>query len=349
MKTHQIISLFFSLLVLMVAGLPLQAAQPDCTSCLSPSASVAEIAAYPQPAVESLEVDTDILYDRWYQRVNGAVQVYDAPHGNPVRVMDAGFNFVTVLGTQDGWAQINAGEWVQSTDLTESSSVVSHFSGVLLPEDPLPYPMAWALINMYPSRAPGGSPSEANRLVYRYTRLNLYSSAQVDGETWYQVGVDEWVHQHHVAKIIPVERPTEVDTERWISIDLYEQLLVAYEGEQPVFATLVASGQSIWPTNEGLYNIYFRRIRKDMSGGKVGDDYYYLEEVPWTMFFDEGRALHGAYWHDGFGYRRSHGCVNLAIADAHWLYNWVAEVMETKSSADKEHGPAVYVFSSGQY
>ncbi|MBI5669893.1 MAG: L,D-transpeptidase [Chloroflexi bacterium] len=346
MKTRAIIILL--LVILLLAAVPAIAAQPDCITCLGGIAA-AEIAAYPEPEVEVLPVDTGILYDRWYQRVNGTVQVYDAPNGNPVRVIDGGFNFVTALGTQDGWTQINPGEWVQSAVLADSSGIVSHFSGVLLPSEPLPYPMAWALINLYPSRTPGGDPSESNRLVYRYTRLNLYASVQVDGATWYQVGVDEWVHQHHVAKIIPVQRPSEVDTDRWISIDLYEQVLVAYEGDQPVFATLVASGQSIWPTNEGLYHIYFRRTRKDMSGGKVGDDYYYLEEVPWTMFFDEGRALHGAYWHDGFGYRRSHGCVNLAITDAHWLYNWVAEVMDTRVSADKEDGPAVFVYSSGQY
>jgi lipoprotein-anchoring transpeptidase ErfK/SrfK len=86
-----------------------------------------------------------------------------------------------------------------------------------------------------------------------------------------------------------------------------------------------------------------------MSGGTPGDDFYFLEEVPLTMFFDDGRALHGAYWHDGFGYRHSHGCVNLSITDAHWLYQWVGNEMGSMSSADKEDGPAVYVFSSGEY
>lgn len=342
-------SAFWTVLLVLILVLPAHAAESDCPTCATAGISAADISAYPEPSVKPLVVNTSLLYDRWYQRVNGAVPVFDAPNGHLLRTIDDGFNFVTVLGTQDGWAQINAGEWVRTIDLTDSTSVVSHFTGVLLPEESLPYPMAWALINMYPSRIPGGRPSESNRLVYRYTRLNLYASTEVEGETWYQVGVDEWVHQHHVAKILPQTRPVEVDTERWISIDLYEQVLVAYVGDRPVFATLVASGQSIWPTNEGIYNIYFRRTRKDMSGGKVGNDYYYLEEVPWTMFFDEGRALHGAYWHDGFGYRRSHGCVNLAITDAHWLYNWVADAMGTKASADKEIGPAVYVFSSGQY
>jgi hypothetical protein len=253
------------------------------------------------------------------------------------------------LTVQGEWTEINQGQWVRSGSLANSNSIISQFSGVLLPEDTLPYPMAWVLVNLYPSRTPGGSPTESNPLVYRYTRVYLYTSVKIDGAIWYQIGVDQWVHQYNVAKIVPLERPANVDTDRWISIDLYEQTLIAYDGDQPVFATLIASGLDRWPTREGLYHIYFRHQREGMSGGQPGDDFYYLEEVPWTMFFDEGRALHGAYWHDGLGYRRSHGCVNMSITDAHWLYVWVAEVMGSMTSADREHGPAVYIYSSGQY
>ena len=119
---------------------------------------------------------------------------------------------------------------------------------------------------------------------------------------------------------------------------------------QPDAATLVATGLPRWPTEEGTFNIYYRRTREPMSWGTPGDDFYALEEVPWTMYFDEGRALHGAYWHDGFGFRRSHGCVNMTITDAHWLYRWVAEEYETLNSPRAEDGgPAVYVYSSGVY
>ena len=54
-------------------------------------------------------------------------------------------------------------------------------------------------------------------------------------------------------------------------------------------------------------------------------DFYYLDNVPWTMYFDKARALHGAYWRTRFGYPQSHGCVNLSVGDAHWLYNWANE------------------------
>ena len=55
-----------------------------------------------------------------------------------------------------------------------------------------------------------------------------------------------------------------------------------------------------------------------------GSDFYSLEEVPWVMYFDGSRALHGEYWHDALGFKRSHGCVNLAPSDARWLFDWAS-------------------------
>ncbi len=310
--------------------------------------SEAEIAAAPVVPIEPLRPNNDLLFDRAYQRVDGTVNIYDAPNGNIVNTLDAGYNFVTVRTSQDDWTEINPGEWIQSSFLV-GAPTISRFAGIQIPEEPLDYPVAWTLLNVYPSRAPGERPYMSNPLLYRYTRVNLYTSIEVDGWLWYQVGPEEWLHQTHVAKYAPIEKPAEVETANWISIDLYEQTAIAYEGETPVFATLIAAGLDQWPTPEGLYHIYFRRQRHTMNGGRAGYDFYYLEEVPWTMFFDEGRALHGAYWHDEFGYRHSHGCINLSLTDAHWLYRWVADEMGSNASADIENGPAVYIYSSGEY
>lgn len=336
--------------VLIILSVVLVRADDCKTNCeVQYGISDAEIATYPPPNLNTLPVSEDLLYDRYYQQTTGNLEIFDAPNGNLIGSLDAGFNFVTSINAQDGWTEINPGQWTRSDSLTNSMGGISHFSGILLPQETPQYPVAWSLVNMYPSKQPSSEPNEANNLIWRYTRLNLYASVDIHGEVWYQVGVDQWVHQHHVAKIIPIERPADVDTNLWVSIDLYEQVLIAYEGVTPVFATLISSGLPRWPTYEGLFHIYFRRTRDNMSGGQPGDDFYFLEEVPWTMFFDEGRALHGAYWHDGFGYRRSHGCVNMSITDAHWLYLWVAEEMGSMNSPDQEVGPAVFVYSSGQY
>lgn len=303
-----------------------------------------------EPNVTPLVPNTNLMYDRSYFRVDGRVQVYDSPDGNPIRIIEPGFNYVTILSQQDGWVQINASEWIQSEFTVDTNYVVSSYTGILLPEEGLDYPMAWVLVNMFPSPAPGADPSEQFEFLPRYTRVNIYEIVEIDGYEWYMVGAGQWVHQFNVAKLRPLtEIPETVDTDIWVSINLYEQVVVAYEGTTPIFATLTSTGLPRWPTFEGTYHIYFRNPREFMSWGVVGDDFYSLEEVPWTMFFDEGRALHGAYWHDGFGYRRSHGCVNLSITDARWMYDWVTEYMGSNRSADIEQGPAVYVYSSGEY
>ncbi len=309
-----------------------------------------EIVAYPEPDVTPLAYDHQLSHDRIYNQITGRKDIYDAPNGSVIGSLDDGFNFITVYDSVEGWISYAPNRWIQAENVTNTNRVVTQFTGVFLPEDALPYTMAWLLVNLYPATAPGGTPNETeNALMYRYTRVNIYDTVDVDGWRWYQIGVNQWVHQTQVAKVLPVERPADVVTDHWVSIDLYEQVMIAYEGERPVFTTLVATGLPRWPTEEGIFNIYWRRQREDMSWGTPGDDFYFLEEVPWTMFFDEGRALHGAYWHDGFGYRRSHGCVNLPITDAHWLYEWVADEMGTYASADREEGPQVYVYSSGSY
>lgn len=304
----------------------------------------AEILAYPAPAVQQLYPDEQTLYDRHYQKVLNAVSIYDAPNGNIVDTLDAGFNYVTVKGSVDGWTEIDPDRWVQSENLKEV--LPTRYAGVTLPAV-LPYPVAWILVNVVPSPAPGANPPDGALAILRYTVVNIYSTVQVGDWNWYQIGVDQWVEQRNIAQVLPVERPADVDTDKWVSVDLYEQVAIAYEGTIPVFATLVSSGLKDWPTNEGLFHIYVRYPRTLMSGAPGKPDFYALQEVPWTMYFDHDIGLHGTYWHDGFGYRHSHGCVNLSITDALWLYNWASSEIDLSVSNDT--GAAVYVYSSGAY
>lgn len=107
---------------------------------------------------------------------------------------------------------------------------------------------------------------------------------------------------------------------KWIDIDLTYQVLRAYAGQTLVFQTLVSTGLPATPTVVGTYRIYAKYVSAPMSGPG-----YYLPNVPYIMYFYRGYALHGTYWHSNFGRPMSHGCVNLPIADAEWLFNW-AEV-----------------------
>lgn len=344
----QICHKYIYVLVLVLVSTALTYAQETTDSCTT--CDIEDIDSI--VAWEQLQPNEKLMHDRWYKQVLGTVTVFDAPGGNPIRTIDEGLNFVTALSESDGWTQINQNEWVISEQLKDYNWVISSFTGYKMAPSKLPdeLTVAWALVNMYPSREAGGDPVESLGLIYRYTTLYIQETIELDGSRWYRIDDQQWVHQFNVAKVLPLEDiPEDISTEKWISIDLYEQVLIAYEGTTPVFTTLVSTGLDRWPTYEGTFNIYYRNPRKFMSWGVVGDDFYSLEEVPWTMFFDEGRALHGAYWHDGFGYRRSHGCVNMSITDAKWLYDWVADSMGTSASADIEVGPSVHVFSSGEY
>ena len=109
--------------------------------------------------------------------------------------------------------------------------------------------------------------------------------------------------------------------EKWIDVNLTTQTLNAYEGSQHVFTSLVSSGTWQHPTVTGQFRIYLRYQAQTMNGYLLGYDYF-LEDVPYVMYFYEDYALHGTYWHNNFGTPMSHGCVNLPTPNAEWLYNW---------------------------
>ena len=302
---------------------------------------------YPEPNVTALVPNDSLLYDRIYRRVNNPLTIHDAPGGNVINSYGVGYNFVTLNSQPQGdWAQISDTQWISTAGLTEEVTI-SRYAGVELPPEGLPYTMAWTLRHLNPSEVPGGEGSSNNPFLYRYSRVNIYATVVVDGYNWYQVGENQWIHQFNVARIVPIERPADVNTEKWVSIDLYEQVLIAYEGETSVFSTMVSSGLPEWSTNEGTFNVYLRRQRTIMSGAYNQPDFYYLEDVPWTMFFDGDIALHGTFWHDGFGYRQSHGCVNMTITDSHWLFNWSADVRDF--TVEDSPDLSVHVYSSGNY
>jgi lipoprotein-anchoring transpeptidase ErfK/SrfK len=106
-------------------------------------------------------------------------------------------------------------------------------------------------------------------------------------------------------------------TGKWIEIDLSQQRLYAHVGQSTVFKAVVSTGTRYHPTVLGRFRIYAKYRSTHMSGPG-----YSLPNVPWTMYFHHGYAIHGAYWHNNFGTPMSHGCVNMRISDSKWLYNW---------------------------
>lgn len=205
----------------------------------------------------------------------------------------------------------------------------SRFQGLQFRSTP-PNSFAWPLpfytgsIPVY--RAPGYNAPLTDKILYPYVDIvQVYATQNADGVDWNLIGPDQWVEARILATVTPSTTPPEgVITGRWIDVDLAEQTLTVYDNNQLVFATVIASGLEPFWTRPGLFQVYQKKETETMRNGDP-TDFYYLDNVPWTMYFDKARALHGAYWRTRFGYPQSHGCVNLSVGDAHWLYNWAHE------------------------
>lgn len=118
-------------------------------------------------------------------------------------------------------------------------------------------------------------------------------------------------------------------TKKRIEVDLTNQRIYAFEDNTVIYSFLVSTGK--WGrTPTGDFRIWIKLKATLMSGGsKRLGTYYYLPNVPHTMFFyndrtpkSMGYGIHGAYWHNNFGHPMSHGCINMALSDAETLYNW---------------------------
>ena len=137
-----------------------------------------------------------------------------------------------------------------------------------------------------------------------------------------------WIASRHVLRPeVPAPPSDLVARERWVDVDRTRQLLVAFEGTQPVFAGLVSTGRPGSPTLAGEYRVWAKLATTDMSNVddealETATSLYTVSRVPWVLYFHNDQALHGAFWHDGFGRVHSHGCINLAPRDAAWLFGW---------------------------
>lgn len=250
---------------------------------------------------------------------------------NVLQRIETGFDFVTYIDRTEvegkNYYMIAPGVWMTANDLSRISAT-SSFQGLLFRETPK-HGFGWVRLEAIAKRTPGYYPEDYSSIIYnRYDLVEIYAVEQVGDMKWYLVSPDLWVEGRLVGRVIPNSTPPEgVDGDRWIEVNLAEQTLAVYDQNKLVFATLIASGVPGAWTQPGLFQIYSKVEAETMQGAFTSDrsDYYYLEDVPWTMYFDQARALHGTYWHNGFGYPRSRGCVNLSPGDANWIYRWAQE------------------------
>jgi len=177
----------------------------------------------------------------------------------------------------------------------------------------------------------------AHRLYYGTTHW-ISSVLQDDsGQTWYRINDDKWKVKYYVKAehmriitaddIAPISAYLPGEAKR-MEIRLPEQVVIAYENDSPVFMARTATGARFrdgdYTTPTGNYMTNRKRPSRHMAAGdRAAANSYDLPGVPWVCYLMEnGISFHGTYWHNNFGRPRSHGCVNLNIRDARWVYRW---------------------------
>ena len=85
-------------------------------------------------------------------------------------------------------------------------------------------------------------------------------------------------------------------------------------------STYVSTGKEKFRTPTGFFTVNTKVPEQDMAG-VIGGESYNVPKVPDVMYFtDRGHAIHGTYWHENFGTPMSHGCINLPMDVADWMY-----------------------------
>jgi hypothetical protein len=229
--------------------------------------------------------------------------------------------------------------------------VPSRFRGVALTEtDDLPVGFARSPAQRY-GGASGGAPLPGATIGFR--EPVLLTGKKLPGAVL--EATDGTFVAESALRVIPKRTsfPSFATGDRkWVDVSIKEQSLVAYVGRRPVYVTLVSTGRSglmdpekTDATVRGSFMIYQKDVSSTMDGDEDRADSFNLHDVPFVQYFHKGYALHGTYWHDDFGKTRSHGCVNLAPADAAWLFEWTDPVVpaEWHGVLNKERGTVVLV------
>jgi len=213
----------------------------------------------------------------------------------------------------------------------------TEFEGIVLdaPEEKRKLPLAFVVGTKARTCELDGTDVKRGDKIERFTILGLTGKRQaVADRVYHETDKGFWVRDIDVAVVALPKVPSDmVRGERWIDVDLGSQALVAFEGEKPTYATIVSTGrrnsdpEKDHRTVEGTFRIREKHITTTMDDDGASDGTYRIEDVPWVMYFEKSFALHGAFWHSGFGRERSHGCVNLTPHDARHIFGWAGPAL----------------------
>ncbi len=197
----------------------------------------------------------------------------------------------------------------------------------------------------------------AYRFYYGMTFWVTGVSQDVSLQKWYRIFDDKYTYVYYapayafrpipVSELIPISSEIH-PSEKLVEVDLAHQWVNCYEAGQLVFTTKVSTGrkfgQDLYATPAGEFETFRKRPSRHMAAGNLASGYD-LPGVPWVAYIDEeGVSFHGTFWHNDFGVPRSHGCINMTIDAAKWLYRWTNPVVpKHEQEVWKGHGTPVRV------
>jgi hypothetical protein len=195
------------------------------------------------------------------------------------------------------------------------------------------------------SRWPRGEDIPFREVIQLTGKTKVYSTNK-----YYETKDGSWLAYNEISVVAePNEWPKSFDYKqtKWIDVGILQQTLVLYEGEKPVYATLVSTGadglgdpKTTKSTILGEFKIDYKHVTATMDADDP-ENKFELRDVPWVQYFERGYALHAAYWHDDFGRPRSHGCVNLAPIDARKVFFWTDPPLPEGFHGVRSGGPFV--------
>jgi hypothetical protein len=184
-------------------------------------------------------------------------------------------------------------------------------------------------------------PDASSEVLYRlyYESIHWVKASAIhptDKTIWYCLLDDKFEQYYYVPgehiRLLPDEElaplsPTVPDEQKRIEVRLSDQLVLAYEGTDVVFATRASTGKKRqsgkYTTPDGGFITFHKRPTRHMAAGDIASSGFDLPGVPWVLYITKsGISFHGTYWHNDFGRPRSHGCINLTPQAAKWLFRW---------------------------
>ena len=156
----------------------------------------------------------------------------------------------------------------------------------------------------------------ADCTILEFNLTLTMQSLQASGE-W---KIDKVAVTQSVDEYVPESDPSNGEL-KWIDVDIGAQRVYAMVGNRRAREFVASTGIARYPTVTGQFQVWVKLRKDDMRGVDLGVPWY-LPDVPYVMYFFSDYGIHGTYWHDKFGTPMSHGCVNLTVEDAEWLYNF---------------------------